>query len=134
MVEDWVRRLAHKKIGEAIKLRGGTADGSLAATKVGRNVRESVQRITDLAAGDLSENVLSAIANERRNLLKKAVVTPNNDWKKVFRGRDILKKFVHVYARKTGYETVRDMIVKEMAETGSRPPGMLQVLSAIDSA
>ena len=124
MVEDWVRRLAHKKIGEAIKLRGGTADGSLAATKVGRNVRESAQRITDLAAGDLSENVLSTIANERRDLLKKAVAPPNNDWKKVFRGRDILKKFVHMYARKTGYETVRDMIVKEMAETGSRPPGM----------
>ena len=134
MVENWVRRLAHKKIGEAIKLRGGTADGSLAATKVGRNVCESARRISDLAAGDLSESVLSTIATERRELLNAAIRTPNNDWKKVFRGRDILKKFVHVYARKTGYETVRDMIVKEMAETGSRPPGMLQVLSAIDSA
>ena len=77
---------------------------------------------------------LSTIADERRDLLNKAIQTPNNDWKKVFRGRDILKKFVHLYARKTGYETVRDMIVREMAETETRPPGMLQVLSAIDSA
>ena len=105
MVEDWVRRLAHKKIGEAIKLRGGTPDDSLAATKVGRNVRESAQRISDLVAGDLSENVLSTIATERRELLNTAIGTPNNDWKKVFRGRDILRKFVHLYARKTGYET-----------------------------
>ena len=134
MVEDWVRRLAHKKIGEAIKLRGGAVDGSLAATKVGRNVSESAQRIMDLATGDLSESVLSTTATERRQLLQSAIGTPNNDWKKVFRGRDILKKFVHLYARKTGYETVRDMIVREMSETGSRPPGMLQVLSAIDSA
>ena len=133
MVEDWVRRLAHKKIGEAIKLRGGTEDGALAATKVGRNVCESAKRISDLAAHELSENVLSAIATERRDLLNTAIQTPNNDWKKVFRGRDILKKFVHMYSRKTGYETVRDMIAKEMAETGTKPPGMLQVLSAIDS-
>ena len=133
MVEDWVRRLAHKKIGEAIKLRGGTEDGALAATKVGRNVCESAKRISDLAAHELSENALSAIATERRDLLNTAIRTPNNDWKKVFRGRDILKKFVHMYARKTGYETVRDMIAKEMAETETKPPGMLQVLSAIDS-
>ena len=133
MVEDWVRRLAHKKIGEAIKLRGGTEDGALAATKVGRNVCESAKRISDLAAHELSENALSAIATERRDLLNTASRRPNNDWKKVFRGRDILKKFVHMYARKTGYETVRDMIAKEMAETETKPPGMLQVLSAIDS-
>ena len=94
MVEDWVRRLAHKKIGEAIKLRGGAVDGSLAATKVGRNVSESAQRTMDLATGDLSESVLSTTATERRQLLQSAIGTPNNDWKKVFRGRDILKKFV----------------------------------------
>ena len=134
MVEDWVRRLAHKKIGEAIKLRGGAADGALAATKVGRNVLESAQRISDLAKDELSEQMLSTIAAERRDLLNTAIRTPNNDWKKVYRGRDILKKLVHMYARKTGYETVRDMIVKEMAETETKPPGMLQVLSAIDSA
>ena len=103
MVEDWVRRLAHKKIGEAIKLRGGTEDGALAAAKVGRNVCESAKRISDLAAHELSENVLSAIATKRRDLLNTAIQTPNNDWKKVFRGRDILKRFVHIYARKTGY-------------------------------
>ena len=134
MVEDSVRRLAHKKIREAIKLKGGAADSALAATKVGRNVRESAQRISDLTSNELSENKLSAIADEKRVLLNTAIRTSNNDWKKVFRGRDILKKFVHLYARKTGYETVRDMIVKEMAETGIKPPGMLQVLSAIDSA
>ena len=134
MVEDWVRRLAHKKIGEAIKLKGGTEEGALAAAKVGRNVLQSAKRIADLATKELSEDMLSTVADERRDLLNTAIRTANNDWKKVYRGRDILKKFVHMYARKTGYETVRDMIVKEMAENETKPPGMLQVLSAIDSA
>ena len=134
MVEDWVRRLAHKKIGEAIKLKGGEADGLLAATKVGRNVSESAKRISDLAENELSANTLAAIADDRRTLLNTAIGAANNDWKKVFRGRDILKQFVHLYARRTGYETVRDMIVKEMAEAVTKPPGMLQVLSAIDGA
>ena len=83
---------------------------------------------------ELSEHSLTTIADERRKLLSAAIQTASNDWKKVFRGRDILKQFVHLYARKTGYETVRDMVVKEMAEAGTKPPGMLQVLSAIDSA
>ena len=134
MVEDWVRRVAHKKIGEAIRLKGGAADAAFAGTKVGRNVSESAKRISELAKTELSENTLTTIADERRNLLDTAVRAPNNDWRKVFRGRDILRKFVHLYARKTGYETVRDMIVREMAEAATRPPGMLQVLSAIDSA
>lgn len=134
MVEDWIRRVAHKKIGEAIRLKGGEADGALAATRVGRNVSESAKRISELAKGDLAESTLSEIADDRRKQLDAAVRTPNNDWRKVFRGRDILRKFVHLYAQKTGYETVRDMIVKEMADAGTKPPGMLQVLSAIDSA
>ena len=132
MVEDWVRRLAHKKIGQAIKLKGGAADGALAATKVGRNVSESAERISNLATNELSENALQATADDRRSSLNTAIQAPNNDWKKVFRGRDILRQFVHLHAQKTGYETVRDMIVKEMADTGTKPPGMLQVLNAID--
>ena len=134
MVEDWVRRVAHKKIGEAIKLKGGAEEGTLAAAKVGRNVLESAQRISDLATNELSESMLSTVADDRRDLLNTAIRKDNNDWKKVYRGRDILKNFVHMYARKTGYETVRDMIVKEMAGNETKPPGMLQVLSAIDSA
>ena len=134
MVEVWVRRLAHKKIGEAIRLKSGGSDRGLAATRVGRNVLESARRISALATKELSEPELSRIADERKKLLDAAIQTPSKDWKKVFRGRDILKQFVHMHARKTGYETVRDMIVKEMAETDTRPPGMLQVLRAIDSA
>ena len=72
------------------------------------------------------------MAESRRQVLEKAV--RGDDWKKEFRGRDLLKKFADQYTIGVRYEVLRDMIVNAMAEQEIRPLGMLQVLEKIDKA
>lgn len=132
MVEDWVRGRAHTTIREVIKLRDGT-EGIEAAAKVARRVKESAYRIGELVKTDLSATHLETIATARRTALTEAL-DDSMEWKKVFRGRDILSTFAARYGKGLSYQAMRDMIVNAMAEQGHRPPGMLRILAAIDNA
>jgi len=131
MVESWVRGRAFKAIGDVIKLRDG-ATGLDAAMKVARKVEESAKRMSQLVSGELSSEHLGAIATARRTTLR-AALGDAGEWKKVFRGKDILAGFTARYGRGLSYRTMRDMIVNEMAERGHRPAGMLRILAAIDN-
>ena len=132
MVEDWVRGRAHTTIREVIKLRDGT-EGIEAAAKVARRVNESAYRIAELVKTDLSATQLETVATARRKALTDAL-DDSMEWKKVFRGRDILSTFAARYGKGLSYQSMRDMIVNAMAERGHRPPGMLRILAAIDNA
>ena len=55
-----------------------------------------------------------------------------DNWKKEFRGRELLKKFSSLYTDGVRYEAFRDMIVNTMAEREIRPAGMLRILEKID--
>ena len=131
-VEDWVRARAHSAIRGAIKLKDAT-QGVDAVTKVAHKVNESAYRISQLVKNDLSPDNLESLAAERRETLTLALRDPT-EWKKVFRGRDILTTFTKRYGKELSYQTMRDMIVNEMSERGHRPSGMLRVLAAIDNA
>lgn len=132
MVEDWVRARAHSAIRSIIRLKDGT-EGIDAATKVARKVNESAYRMSQLVKTDLSPEQLEAVATERREALKVAL-GDSTEWKKLFRGRDILSAFTARYCKDLSYNAMRDMIVNTMSEQGHRPAGMLRILAAIDSA
>ena len=132
MVEDWVRGRAHRAIRDVIRLKDGTG-GIDAGMKVARKVEESAYRMSQLVKTDLSSEHLELIANERRRVLK-AALGDATEWKRVFRGRDILSSFIARYGKGVSYRATRDMIVNTMAERGDRPPGMLRILAAIDNA
>ena len=132
IVEDWIRARAHSTIRKVIKLRDGTQADD-AATKVARKVQESACRISELVKTDLSPANLESVAAERREALIVALRDPI-EWKKVFRGRDILATFTKRYGKGLSYQVIRDMIVNTMSERGHRPPGMLRILAAIDNA
>ena len=131
LVEHAVRSKAHEAIGQAIKLKGEDDHKSAAERVVGR-LKDSIVRLNDLTKGELCEDRLSAVAESRRQVLEKAV--RGDDWKKEFRGRDLLKKFADQYTIGVRYEVLRDMIVNAMAEQEIRPLGMLRVLEKIDKA
>ena len=124
LVEHSVRRKVHEAIGGAIKLRGEDDDND-PAERVGIRLNASITRLTELTKGELCEDKLKAVAEDRRKVLKNAV--QSDDWKKEFRGRDLLKQFADQYATGLRYEVLRDMIVNTMAEQELRPPGMLRV-------
>ncbi|MEO0846184.1 MAG: AAA family ATPase [Cyanobacteria bacterium J06648_1] len=59
----------------------------------------------------------------------------NNNWKKTFRGRDILKRFINKYnsenKAKPKYEQFRNNIIARMRDEGYQPEGMKAVISFI---
>ena len=132
MVEDRVRARAHSAIRDVIRLKDGTQAVD-AAAKVARKVEESAYRISQLVKTDLSRGNLESVAAERRETLTVALHDPT-EWKKVFRGRDILATFTKRYGKGLSYQAIRDMIVSAMSERGHRPSGMLRILAAIDNA
>ena len=132
MVEDWVRGRAYHAIRGVIRLKDGPRGGDPVG-KVSRKVRESAERLSRLVKGELSSEQLEAIATERRKVLV-AALDDGREWRRVFRGRDVLAEFTTRYGKGLNYQRMRDMIVNAMAERGHRPSGMLQILAAIDSA
>ena len=131
LVEHSVRTKVHEAIGRSIKLRGGE-DGKDPAESVAIQLRASIDRMTNLTRGELCNDKLKAVAESRREVLENAV--DGDDWKKEFRGRDLLKQFANQYTAGVRYEMLRDMLVNAMAEQELRPPGMLLVLEKIDKA
>ena len=131
IVEAWIRSHAYAAIRNAIRLKDGTA-GVNPATKVSGSVKRSSHKINTLVDTDLSEGTLSGLASERREQLKAAL--QSDEWKRVFRGRDILSSFVSKYGKNLNYQAMRDILVNTMAEDGHRPSGMLKILAAIDTS
>lgn len=131
LVEHAVRTKVHEAIGHAIKLKGEEDDND-PAERVGERLRSSIDRLNDLTKDELCKNKLKEIADARRKVLETAV--RGDDWKKEFRGRDLLKQFANQYTSGVRYEALRDMIVNTMVEQEIRPPGMLRVLEKIDKA
>ena len=129
LVEHAVREKAHQIINGAIRLKGERRTGEGAGRGVSRRVSEAIERLAAVSKKELSAEELDDVAKARRATLESAI--EENEWKKEFRGREILKVFASRYGRMR-YETMRDMIVNTMADRNQRPPGMLRILERID--
>lgn len=129
LVEHAVREKAHQVITGAIKLKGERNRGEGAGEGISRRVSEAIDRLTAQSRVELSKEKLDDIASGRRETLEAAI--ERDEWKKAFRGREILRVFAGRYGGMR-YETMRNMIINSMAERGVRPPGMLRVLERID--
>ena len=129
LVEHVVREKAHQVITGAIRLKGERKTGEGAGEGVSRRVSETIERLTAESKKELSVEKLDRVAKARRATLERAI--EKNEWKKEFRGREILKVFASRYGGMR-YETMRDTIINTMADGNQRPPGMLRILERID--
>ena len=129
LVEHAVREKAHQVITGAIRLKGERKTGEGAGEGVSRRVSETIERLTAESRKELSVEKLDRVAKARRATLERAI--EENEWKKEFRGREILKVFASRYGGMR-YETMRDTIINTMADGNQRPPGMLRILERID--
>lgn len=82
-----------------------------------------------------SELSLAELRLERDKVINKyAADLENGNWKKTFRGRDVIKRFVQKHARPTiNYEPFRNLILHAMKSDGFRPQGMEHVLNELMS-
>jgi hypothetical protein len=96
-------------------------------------VTASMERIHGLGDTDLS---LEALAREEKVIRSRLLQDlTSGEWRKTFKGREVLRQFVHRYVsrrvRRIGYEEFRDLIIARMRDAAFEPPGMTRVVRAI---
>ena len=94
-----------------------------------KSVVKSIERVehrvkTKLRIDDIRERV-----GKEHKILSKSL--REGDWKKHFKGRDILRVFVGKYVSGMRYEHFRDMIISQMVNSNYQPKGMKAVLDKI---
>lgn len=89
----------------------------------------SSNKISRVLNGNLTEESLSSYHDQNHSELLAAL--QNDEWKTVFRGRDILKRYTSQYVDGIGYERFRNLIINRMSEAAYEPPGMKKVIQSI---
>ena len=98
-------------------------------TELHRAATKSAERVNQLLCADLRlDNIQGQVATEQRSL-EQALGT--EDWKKHFRGRDILQEFARRYVPGMRYIYFRELIISQMSSAGYQPSGMKMVLDQI---
>ena len=90
----------------------------------------SAEGVSEALVKELTEEKIDQKRQVQQQKLQEALQTDN--WKSLFRGRDILKVFVGEYCQGLPYERLRDMVVNEMQKRGYQPSGMREILRRID--
>lgn len=126
VVENRVQQQAAQAM--SIKARGRQAEPKcedVANVLRGQTVRMKDQ-IVQLCATDWTDDTLRKSIAAERNRLRRAVRT--DAWKKVFRGRDILRKLTQGLKGRWGYDVLKGEIVRQMQEDTWKPDGMVEAL------
>jgi hypothetical protein len=92
-------------------------------------VRRSLERLKKVTESELSQEGLSKRESELREKYEASLA--DGSWTKIFRGRDILKRFAGKRAASVSYEVFRNLIVSRMREDSYQPPGMKIVVENI---
>lgn len=92
-------------------------------------VERSVERIGRARENPLSESGLRTREYELRSKYETGLA--DGSWMKIFRGRDILKRFSGKHASGVTYEAFRNLIVGRMRDENYQPPGMKAVIDKI---
>ena len=103
--------------------------GSSAHEALAKRAEEKVQEIQSTVAHKATADKFRTEITLEEDRLMKSVGSAN--WKRLFRGRDVLRKFCATRAGNLRYETLRNVIVNEMARDGFRPTGMSKALQKI---
>lgn len=92
-------------------------------------VEKSAERINQRLLDDLQLDDIQSRVDAEQRALDEALST--DDWKKHFRGRDILQEFAGKYVPGMRYVYFRELIISQMSSSGYQPAGMKAVLDQI---
>ena len=98
-------------------------------TALHSSVEKSIQQVQRLAGTKLRVEEIRKRVDQEREVLSKSL--SEGDWKKHFKGRDILRAFVGEYVRGMRYELFRNLLISQMVNSGHQPEGMKAVLDKI---
>jgi hypothetical protein len=120
--------VANLELLAAIKTGTDAKKGDLAAELHGA-VTASIERLNGLMSHTLQLDTLRQHEQELRSKYEGALA--DGSWSSLFRGRDILKRYVSFRALPTSYPVFRNLILARMAEQGYQPAGMSAVIEKI---
>ena len=102
---------------------------------IGADLHESIvksrNRINDQLALELNIEDIRKRVKHETDLLKASL--SDGEWRKNFRGRDILRVFAGENVQGMQYVYFRDLIISQMANSGYQPKGMKDILDKIVS-
>lgn len=143
-IDECLKQIAQQQIGQLVmhKIRSEINSEMIGCLELGanhlvddvgselrRSIERSLERITDRTESQLGLEDLRARVATEREILEQAL--ENEDWRKQFRGRDILKEFISRYGTGMRYVHFRDLILSQMSSAGHEPAGMKTVLDQI---
>ncbi len=92
-------------------------------------IDKSLERISEVDEDELSEEKLKDMKSELETTLDADLTS--GEWRKNFRGREILKSFVTNYCAGIKYEVFRNLIISKMRDQDYRPPDMESIITSI---
>jgi AAA15 family ATPase/GTPase len=132
LVGHHLEQKANRMLIQQIKTRTSRKEGQIAA-ELNAAIETSIRRMTDIADNSLTLELLKREEKIAQNRLVQDL--KGDDWRKTFKGRDLLRRFVsdHVskHVGRIGYEEFRDLIVARMRDARFEPAGMREVVQAI---
>lgn len=130
MVQEFVEDEVQRELRSALRVRG-PRDGSFSPTGLNQRLVESQKNVA-AAAESFTEQRIAREFEDRRTVLEASL--DDGNWKREFRGRDILKKFVGEYVDASmPYETFRNIVLSEMRDADFQPQGIKEVLEQISA-
>jgi ABC-type oligopeptide transport system ATPase subunit len=95
--------------------------------------REAAER----SSKKTTEILIKELTKDKINIQKEQIQTElitaldNGKWKIVYRGRDILNRFVGRHVTEVNYEGFRNLIIDRMVKVEYQPPGMKVIIESI---
>jgi hypothetical protein len=128
LVVHTLREEIGRQIIEEINLNPNSGAADI-GEEMHRVVAKSVERVQKKVADSLDADSIGRRAKEREAVLEQAMTA--GDWKRHFRGRDVLRTFAGRHCAGMRYEHFRNLIVSTMASASFKPEGMRRVFHAI---
>ena len=128
LVSHRIRRDASSELIKDLDL-GSNPNSDDIAAELHRAIKSSSERINRRLKNSLDlHNIQEKVYTERQSL---SAALTTEDWRKHFRGRDILREFAGQYLPGMRYEYFRELIISQMSNVNYQPVGMKAVLDQI---
>ena len=143
-IDQCLKQIAGNQIGELVShrirsdvnselIRELNLSTNPSSYDIGTDLHEAIEKSVERLKQQLNTNLhldsIRSRVDAERQALNEALNT--EDWKKHFRGRDILQKFAGKYVPGMRYVYFRELIISQMSSAGYQPPGMKTVLDQI---
>lgn len=128
LVSHRVRSDINSKLVKELNLNNNPFSEDIGA-ELHRAMEISIERINQQSTSSLHIKEIRKQVEAEKRVLTEALST--EEWKKRFRGRDILKEFTGQYVPGMRYVHFRELIISQMSTSEYQPAGMKQILEQI---